>query len=171
MALILSGKNLEPLLNDPASMDSLRETIEEALRAHQREEITGQGGFVLPLADSKRSFRCVTASRRAAGAFIRVNPLFSGATDAHLNLLFDAQSGALLALLAGDQLSIWRTGTPAGIACRYLASLGAKTKQQKGSSPLLPLDGCLGLRKRSLKAEGGLDPFEPLLSKEGIASN
>lgn len=133
MPLILSGKDLEPLLSDPASMDSLRETIEEVLRAHQRGEVASQGGFSLPMADGKRSFRVITASLPGAGEVLRINPQFLGAKDTHCNVLFDAQSGELLAVIAGDELNIWRTGSPAGIASRTLARPGAKTLGILGS--------------------------------------
>jgi ornithine cyclodeaminase/alanine dehydrogenase-like protein (mu-crystallin family) len=125
--LILSEKDLEPLLSNPASMDSLRETIEEVLRAHQRGEVASQGGFSLPMADGKRSFRVITASLPGAGEVMRINPQFFGAKGTHCNILFDAQSGELLAVIAGDELNIWRTGSPAGIAGRTLARPGAKT--------------------------------------------
>ena len=126
MPLILSGKDLEPLLSNPASMDSLRETIEEVLRAQQHGDITSQGGFSLPMADGKRNFRVVTASLPGAGEVMRINPQFRGATDTHFNILFDAENGDLLGIIAGDELNIWRTGAPAGIAARALARPGAK---------------------------------------------
>lgn len=134
MPLVLSGKNLEPLLTNPTSMDSLRETIEEVLRAHQRGEIASQGGFSLPMADGKRNFRVITASLSGAGEVMRINPQFRGAKDTHCNLLFDDQSGELLALIAGDELNVWRTGAPAGIAGRTLAPPGAKIFALLGSS-------------------------------------
>ncbi len=126
MPLILSARDLEPLLGNPASMDSLRETIEEVLRAQQRGAIASQGGFSLPMADGKRNFRVVTASLSGAGEVMRINPQFSGATGTHFNILFDSESGDLLAIIAGDELNIWRTGAPAGIAGRALARRGAK---------------------------------------------
>ncbi|MBI4529137.1 MAG: ornithine cyclodeaminase family protein [Deltaproteobacteria bacterium] len=135
MALILSEKDLEPLFSDPASMDSLRGTIEEVLRARQRGEITSQGGYPLPMADGKRNFRLVTASLPGAGELLRVVPQFRGSKDSHLNLLFDAQNGDLLAVMAGGELNVWRTGTPAGIACGYLALSGAKVLGLLGSGP------------------------------------
>lgn len=126
MPLILGAKDLEPLLSNPTSMDSLRETIEEVLRAHQRGEVASQGGFSLPMADGKRNFRVITASLPGAGEVLRINPQFQGAKDTHCNVLFDAQSGELLAVIAGDELNVWRTGAPAGIASRTLARPGAK---------------------------------------------
>jgi len=81
MPLILSEKDLAPLLGNPASMDSLRETIEEVLRAQQNNAITSQGGFSLPMADGKRNFRIVTASLPGAGEIMRINPQFKGAKD------------------------------------------------------------------------------------------
>lgn len=133
MPLILSGKDLEPLLSSPASMDSLRETIEEVLRAQQRGAITSQGGFSLLMADGNRNFRVITASLPGAGEVMRINPQFRGAKDTHFNLLFDAQSGDLLAIIAGDEVNIWRTGAPAGIAGRTLARPGAKRLGLLGS--------------------------------------
>lgn len=133
MPLILSGNDLEPLLSKPASMDSLRETIEEVLRAQQRGAITSQGGFSLPMADGKRNFRVVTASLPGAGEVMRINPQFPGTTHTHFNILFDAESGDLLAIIAGDELNIWRTGAPAGIAGRALARRGAKSLGLLGS--------------------------------------
>jgi len=133
MPLILSEKDLAPLLDNPASMDSLRETIEDVLRAQQRGAITSQGGFSLPMADGKRNFRVVTASLPGAGEIMRINPQFKGAKDTHFNILFDAESGELLAILAGDELNIWRTGAPAGIASRSLARPRAKILGLLGS--------------------------------------
>lgn len=133
MALLLTEKDLAPLFSNPASMEGLLETIEEVLRVHQRGEITGQGGFPLPMADGKRNFRIITASLPGAGELVRVNPQFRGAKDANLILLFDAQSGGLLALMPGSELNVWRTGTPAGIAGRTLARRGAKLVGLLGS--------------------------------------
>jgi len=133
MPLILSEKDLAPLLGNPASMDSFRETIEEVLRVQQKGAITSQGGFSLPMADGKRNFRVVTASLPGAGEVMRINPQFRGAKETHFNLLFDAESGSLLAIIAGDELNIWRTGAPAGIASRSLARPGAKLVGLLGS--------------------------------------
>jgi alanine dehydrogenase len=126
MALVLSGKDLEPLFADPPSMDGLVAVIEETLRAHQRGEIAAQRGFPLPMPDGKRNLRVITASLPAAGPVVRIHPQFPAANESHVILLFDAQSGELMAIVAGRELNVWRTGAPAGIASRYLARPGAE---------------------------------------------
>jgi len=133
MALVISGNDLEGLFSQPASMDLLVEVISETLRAHSRGEITSQEGFLLPVGDGKRNFRVLTATLPSAGAVLRIYPLFAGARDAHCNLLFDGQTGDLLALIAGGELNVWRTGAPAGIACRLLARRDAKVLGLLGS--------------------------------------
>ncbi|MGH7845460.1 MAG: ornithine cyclodeaminase family protein [Candidatus Binatia bacterium] len=133
MALVISGKDLEGLFGQPASMDLLLEVISETLRACSRGKITSQGGFPLPLADGKRNFRVLTASLPNAGVVLRTYPLFTGAKDSHCNLLFDGQTGDLLALIAGGELNVWRTGAPAGIACRLLAKRDARVLGLLGS--------------------------------------
>jgi alanine dehydrogenase len=133
MALLISGTDLKGLFGKPSSMDSLVEVISETLRAHGRGEIPSQGGFPLPLGDGKKNFRVLTAIVPNAGMVMRTYPLFAGAKDAHSNLLFDGQTGDLLALIAGDELTIWRTGAPAGIACRLLAPPEAKVLALLGS--------------------------------------
>jgi alanine dehydrogenase len=133
MALVISGKDLEQLFSQPASMDLLLEVMSQTLRAQSRGEITSQGGFPLPLGDGKRNFRVLTAALPNTGAVLRIYPLFAGARDAHCNLLFDGQTGDLLALIAGGELNVWRTGAPAGIACRLLARRDAKVLGLLGS--------------------------------------
>jgi ornithine cyclodeaminase/alanine dehydrogenase-like protein (mu-crystallin family) len=133
MALILSAKDLEPLFNDPASMDGLLDEVEDVLSAQQRNAITSQGGFRLPMADGKRALRVVTASLAGSGEVMRITAQFRGAKDAHLNVLFDDETGDLLAVTAADELNIWRTGAPAGIGSRYLAPPEAKRLGLLGS--------------------------------------
>jgi len=78
------------------------------------------------MADGKRALRVVTASLAGSGEVMRITAQFRGAKDAHLNILFDDETGDLLAVTAADELNIWRTGAPAGIGSRYLAPPKAK---------------------------------------------
>ena len=133
MALILSEKDLEPMYSDPSSIDSLLEMIEDSLRAHNSSKLPAQARFQIPLVGPKREFRVMTANVPGAGGGIRVNALFRGARDAQFNLLFDGKSGDLLALVAGRELNVWRTGAPAGVASRVLAQPGAKLLGLLGS--------------------------------------
>jgi alanine dehydrogenase len=133
MAIILSEKDLAPLLKTAAAMDELLKVIEEALRAHNRNEVAGQNRMETSLVDRKRKFRVMTAAVPGAGYGMRINALFSGAKDSYFHLLFDGESGDLLALMAGRDLNVWRTGAPAGVASRYLAPPQAKTMALLGS--------------------------------------
>ena len=107
--------------------------IEESLRAHNRNEVAGQTRVETRLIDAKRKFRIMTATVPGAGHGVRINALFSGAKDSYFHLLFDGQSGDLLALIAGRDLNVWRTGAPAGVASRYMAPLHATTVGLLGS--------------------------------------
>jgi alanine dehydrogenase len=77
------------------------------------------------LLDTTKKYRIMTAAVPGAGQGMRVSALFRGAKDAYFILLFDGESGDLLALVAGRNLNIWRTGAPGGVACKYLAPKGA----------------------------------------------
>jgi ornithine cyclodeaminase/alanine dehydrogenase-like protein (mu-crystallin family) len=108
--------------------------VEDALRAYQRGEVQGQGRFQMPMVVPNRQLRVLTATLPGAGEIVRVNPQYAGATEGHVNILFDGKSGELLAVVAGGELNVWRTGAPAGIACRYLAQTRPKIVGLLGSS-------------------------------------
>ncbi len=133
MAVILSENDLAPLYRTPAAMDELLNLVEEALRAHNRDEVAGQSILETSLVDQKRKFRIMTAAVPGAGHGMRITALFSGAKDGYFHLLFDGESGDLLALIAGRDLNVWRTGAPAGVASRYLSPQHAKTVGLLGS--------------------------------------
>ena len=132
MAILLTEKDLEPLYKNPAVMDGLLELIEESLRAHNRGQVTGLARLDISLVDPKKKLRVTTAAVPGAGGAMRINALFR-AKDGHFILLFDAESGDLVALIDGRELNVWRTGAPAGVASRYLAPPGAKTLGLLGS--------------------------------------
>ena len=133
MARILSTADLHELFNKPASMDSLIATIEESLRAYNQGTILNQSALQTPLADGKRAIRAVTATLPGTGSGLRLQSLGGPAKDGHFNVLFSAETGDFLALVAGTELNVWRTGAPAGVACRYLAQPQAKTLGLLGS--------------------------------------
>jgi ornithine cyclodeaminase/alanine dehydrogenase-like protein (mu-crystallin family) len=105
----------------------LLQLIESSLGAHARNEVAGLARVETSLVDAKRKYRIMTAAVPRAGFGMRVTALFRGPKDAYFHLLFDSDSGDLLALIAGKALNVWRTGAPAGVAARYLARPGAKT--------------------------------------------
>ncbi len=133
MALLLKESDLRPLFDDPSSMDILLDIITGAFRSYQKEEGLNHPDLRLMLEDRRRTLRFLSATVPGCGVGVRVFPLFSGAQDASFILLFDGESGRLLALVSGGELNIWRTGAPAGVACRTLARANAKLVGLLGS--------------------------------------
>jgi ornithine cyclodeaminase/alanine dehydrogenase-like protein (mu-crystallin family) len=133
MAIILNEDDLGRLYQTPAALDDLINLIEDSLRAHSGDEVAGQTRVETSLVDPKKKFRIMTAAVPGAGFGVRISALFPGAKDAYFQLLFDNDSGDLLAMLAGRGLNVWRTGAPAGVACRHLAPPNAKTMGLLGS--------------------------------------
>ena len=133
MPIILSEKDIAPLLRDPAAMDGLLDSIEASLRAFNSGEVAGQVRLETSLADRSKKYRITTSAVPGAGQGMRVSALFRGAQNAYFILLFDAARGDLLALIAGKSLNVWRTGAPAGIASKYLAPAGADSLGLIGS--------------------------------------
>jgi alanine dehydrogenase len=125
MPIILSEKDLAPLYAEPAHMDELLPLIEDSLRAQSSGANAGLARVETSLIDVKKKYRIMTSAVPNAGQGMRVSALFRGAKDAYFILLFDGESGDLLALVAGRDLNVWRTGAPAGVACKYLAPKGA----------------------------------------------
>ncbi len=114
-------------------MDRLLEVITEAFHSQQKAEGINHSDLRLSLKDRKRNLRVLAATMPEYGVGVRIIPLFSGAQDANFILLFDAENGHLLALVPGRELNVWRTGAPAGVACRYLARAKGKELGLLGS--------------------------------------
>ena len=125
MPIILSEKDLAPLYGEPAHMDDLLTLVENSMRAQSSAANGGLARVETNLLDAKKKYRIMTSAVPGSGQGMRVNALFQGAKDAYFILLFDGESGDLLALLAGRRLNVWRTGAPGGVACKYLAPRGA----------------------------------------------
>ncbi|MEA2659717.1 MAG: hypothetical protein QOF64_2313, partial [Candidatus Binatota bacterium] len=125
MPIILNEADLTPLLADPAHMDELLVLIEGSLRDYNSNRVGGQVRLETSLLDAKKKYRITTSAVPGAGQGMRVSALFRGAKDAYFILLFDGESGDLLALIAGKSLNAWRTAAPAGVASRHLAPAGA----------------------------------------------
>jgi ornithine cyclodeaminase/alanine dehydrogenase-like protein (mu-crystallin family) len=159
MPLILSEKDLAPLYRDPSAMDGLLKIVQESLTAHSRGEVRGQVRVETSLTDPKRKFRIMTAAVPGAGQAMRINALFTGAKDAAFHLLFGEPSGDLLAIVAGRELNVWRTGAPSGVASRYLAPREAKTLGLLGSGR--QARGQLAAIKRALPALRQVRVFSP----------
>jgi alanine dehydrogenase len=125
MPIILSEKDLAPLYAEPARLDDLLPLIEDSLRSQSSGANAGLARVETSLLDVKRKYRIMTSAVPNAGQGMRISALFRGAKDAYFILLFDGERGDLLALVAGRDLNVWRTGAPGGVACKYLAPKGA----------------------------------------------
>ena len=129
MPLLLSRGDLRAFVGDPAHIDDLLRTTEVSLVAgHKGEpsEVTFTG---VATADGNIT-QTFISSGRGRPATLRVFPATTntGSTrDAWIVLLLDQEGGALLAILAGDDLNPLRTAIPAAVGVRHLAPPGART--------------------------------------------
>lgn len=133
MPLLLGEKDFVPLFSQAANMDALLPLIEASLSDFNSAKVAGQARVETSLIEPKNRYRIMTSAVPGAGQGMRVSALFRGAKDAYFILLFDGVSGDLLAVVAGKNLNIWRTGAPAGVACKYLAPPGADSLGLIGS--------------------------------------
>jgi len=133
MPIILTEKDLEPLYQDPGAMDGLLSAIEFAMGAQSSGSVAGQARVETSLIDSKKKYRIMTSAVPNAGQAMRISALFRDARDSYFILLFDGEAGDFLALVAGRNLNVWRTGAPAGVACKYLAPKGVEQLGLVGS--------------------------------------
>ncbi|HZT07767.1 MAG TPA: ornithine cyclodeaminase family protein [Chloroflexota bacterium] len=133
--MLLTQADLRPLAELSSELDGAFAAIQEAFLEHQRGEAKLYAGTELPLTGEQRSLRVLPSASPANGAGVRFNPLVGRLDnpDSFVNLLFDGANGQLLALIAGDDLNVVRTATPAGLAARYLAPEGARTMGMLGS--------------------------------------
>ena len=114
-------------------MDTLLPLIEASMAVFNSAGVAGQARVETSLLDPKNKYRIMTSAVPGAGQGMRISALFRSAKNAYFILLFDGQSGDLLAVVAGKNLNIWRTGAPGGVACKYLAPKGAASLGLIGS--------------------------------------
>ena len=133
MPILLSEKDLASLYRQAANMDGLLPLIEASMVDFNSAKVVGQARVETSLLDPKNKYRIMTSAVPGAGQGMRISALFRGAKDAYFIVLFDGESGDLLALVAGKSLNVWRTGAPGGVACKYLAPKGADTLGLIGS--------------------------------------
>ena len=97
MPIILSERDLARLYSNPEAMDGLLDGIEDSMRAFNSGKVAGQVRLETSLIDSKKKYRITTSAVPGAGQGMRISALFRGAKDAYFILLFDGDSGDLLA--------------------------------------------------------------------------
>lgn len=134
MPLLLTREDLRPLLHDTAMLEEAFDAVRASFLHHQRGEAPSFALVQLPLVDRASVVR-VTPAASPVGLTLRAYPGVpaAGESDAFAVLVFDAEGGRLLALMAGDDLNVFRTAVPAGLACRLLAPGRARTLALLGS--------------------------------------
>ena len=135
MPLLLNRADLRAFVTNPACLAALMDatedlvvTVHDALAAD-----ASFTGFSLNGGDVLQSFVCAMPGRHAT---LRVFPGPGNATtarDAWVALLLDAVGGALLAVLATDDLNPLRTAVPAAVGVRHLAPADARVLAILGS--------------------------------------
>jgi ornithine cyclodeaminase/alanine dehydrogenase-like protein (mu-crystallin family) len=135
MALLLTRDEIRTLLDDPSQLDAAFAAIESAFREHRETDGKATPQLALPLQDGRGAVRVVTAASAANGVTVRASSGGPGASaiDAYMIMLFDSENGQLLAVMAGDDLNVYRTEVPAGVGCRLLARPGSTTVGMLGS--------------------------------------
>jgi ornithine cyclodeaminase/alanine dehydrogenase-like protein (mu-crystallin family) len=127
MALVLTQKDLKPLVDDPSQILRCIEALEAAVLQHSRGE-AGQATYLqFSLPDGPGMD--VYSTSGPNGGTVRVFPQRapSGALDNQVMLLFERADGRLLAVVSGDDLNTLRTSLPAVMGAKHLAPPGANS--------------------------------------------
>jgi alanine dehydrogenase len=134
MPLLLTQDDLRPLVVDPDGMEGAFAAVEEAYCEYQRGESRLIDTVGLALTGAQRQLR-LCPGVAGAGVSLRTYPVAErdAFPDSSVNALFDPASGRLLALMAGDEINMFRTSAPAGLAARYLAPPESRTLAMLGS--------------------------------------
>src|SRR5215510_181542 len=99
MPIVLSEKDLAPLYGEPVHMDELLTLVADSMRAQSNAANGGLARVETSLLDAKKKYRIMTSAVPGSGQGMRVNALFPGPKDAYFILLFEGDSGDLLALV------------------------------------------------------------------------
>jgi ornithine cyclodeaminase/alanine dehydrogenase-like protein (mu-crystallin family) len=144
MALLITQADLEPLTRSKDGIAAAIDATEASVVASHRRG-RGQVIFGDLALDDDAYVKVMGVTSPAAGMSLQVFPAQANPSfhpDQRMLLLFDPQTGSLLALLAADDLNALRTSVPAGLGARHLAPDGARvlgilgTGYQAGSHAL-----------------------------------
>jgi len=133
--LLLNRAELAPLVDDPERIEEMIQATQAMLTACHEGVPSGVSftGLALEGGNSLASFAC-SVPGRAVTVRLFPSPANRGdASDAWLWMLLDSGSGALKAILAGDDLNPFRTAAPAAMGARHLAPDGARVLAILGS--------------------------------------
>jgi len=128
MTLLLTGSEVAALL----TLDDCIAAVEEAFRAHGEGRLHPPG--ILSAHEERGAFHIKTAS--VNGRFgAKANANFPGQTPSiqGVMLLFDTNSGRVLAVMDSIELTVLRTGAATAVAAKYLARKESRTAMIYGA--------------------------------------
>jgi ornithine cyclodeaminase/alanine dehydrogenase-like protein (mu-crystallin family) len=132
--LLLSARDLRPLLDDVSQLEDAFKRIEESVLQQHRGRAGHAAWVDVPLASEELLGVYLTANPTAASVRLwdsavrhQLHP------DAQVMLLLEASDARPRALLAGRELNALRTSVPAGVGVKYLAPAGARVLGILGS--------------------------------------
>jgi ornithine cyclodeaminase/alanine dehydrogenase-like protein (mu-crystallin family) len=110
MPLILTQDDLLPLVTDFEAMEGAFEAIEEAYREFHQTGGRTIDTIGLPVTGPQRAVR-VCPGVAGSGISLRTYPVQGRDEfpDSSVNVLIDAESGRLLAVMAGEDINLFRT--------------------------------------------------------------
>lgn len=126
MPLLLTQNDLQPLVGNPDALEDAFKMFESVfLEMDDPRNRFRTPNVELPVAGPQHAVQVNLSSSPMFGAAIRAFPLSARVhPDSHVNLLFDPDDAKLLAIIAGDDVHVYRTSIPVGIAARHLAPAG-----------------------------------------------
>ncbi|MEK7215264.1 MAG: ornithine cyclodeaminase family protein [Chloroflexota bacterium] len=142
MALLLSERDLRPILRDNAFMDAAIDAVEAVFKEYAQ-KLTQQHPWTnLAWHGDRGPLRLWFSSSPGAGGVVRVNSMLPGggsAADTRFMLVFDPVTGALRGMLPDEEFNYARTAAPAGVGARHLAPLGAAVLGIIGAGKQAPM--------------------------------
>jgi alanine dehydrogenase len=136
MALIVSERDIQPLLTDPAAMDAAIDAVEKATVAEYQGRVRSQD-MVDRTKTEPSSFLQIHLA--TGDSFVTGFQVFGQTPglprpNTRFVVLLDGETRQLQAIVPYEGLSPLRVGASAGVACRYLAPRDAKRVAILGSS-------------------------------------
>lgn len=142
MALLLSERDLRPILRDPAFMDAAIGAVEAVFKEYAQ-KLTQQHPWTnLAWHADRGPLRLWFSSSPGNGGGLRVNSMLPGAgpaADTRFIMVLDAATGGLRGILPDEEFNYVRTAAPAGVGARQLAPAGASVLGILGAGKQAPM--------------------------------
>jgi alanine dehydrogenase len=136
MALIVSERDIQPLLTDPAAMDAAFDAVEKATVAEYKGRVRSQDMVDRTKTEPSNFLQIHLATDDSFVTGFQVFGQTPGVPrpNTRFVVLLDGETRQLQAIVPYEGLSPLRVGASAGVACRYLAPSDARTVAILGSS-------------------------------------